>query len=171
MFDGDQGLLYYNASKMYLFGQSMQLKKYTDYGLRILMYLASFEADKNCSEPKLATIREICDTFGLSANHVNKVVHHLGRLELIETRRGKNGGFLLAKQPEDISLAFVIRQLEGDEKWIECENPYCVALPACELKAIVARGKDLFYDYLSQYSLKSLMVKAPQLRQIFSTAS
>lgn len=149
----------------------MQLKKYTDYGLRILMYLASFDAEQGDQKPKLATIREICDTFSLSANHVNKVVHHLGRLELIETRRGKNGGFLLAKRPEDISLAFVIRQLEGDEKWIECENPYCVALPACELKGIVARGKELFYDYLNHYTLKSLMAQAPQLRQIFSTAS
>ncbi|WP_417658197.1 RrF2 family transcriptional regulator [Pseudidiomarina sp.] len=149
----------------------MQLKKYTDYGLRILMYLASFDAEQSDEKPKLATIREICDTFSLSANHVNKVVHHLGRLELIETRRGKNGGFLLAKRPEDISLAFVIRQLEGDEKWIECENPYCVALPACELKGIVARGKEVFYNYLNDYTLKSLMAQAPRLRQIFSTAS
>jgi|SRR5690554_992454 len=148
----------------------MQLKKYTDYGLRILMYLASFDAKQDGEKQKMATIREICDTFRLSANHVNKVVHHLGRLELIETRRGKNGGFLLAKQPEEISLAFVIRELEGDEKWIECENPYCVALPACELKGIVARGKEIFYDYLNQYTLKSLMVQAPQLRQIFSAA-
>ncbi|SDB01771.1 transcriptional regulator, BadM/Rrf2 family [Pseudidiomarina indica] len=146
----------------------MQLKKYTDYGLRILMYLASHDADESQEGPKLATIREICDTFDLSANHVNKVVHHLGRLELIETRRGKNGGFVLAQRPEDISLAFVIRQLEGDERWIECENPYCVALPACELRGIVARGKELFYEYLDQYTLKSLMVKAPQLRQIFA---
>lgn len=149
----------------------MQLKKYTDYGLRILMYLASYEADESRCEPKLATIREICETFDLSANHVNKVVHHLGRLQLIETRRGKNGGFLLARRPEEISLAYVIRQLEGDEQWIECENPYCVAMPACELRGIVARGKEVFYDYLNQYTLESLMVKAPQLRQLFIAAS
>src|SRR5690554_1974248 len=99
---------------MHLLDTFMQLKKYTDYGLRILMYLASHDADELQEGPKLATIREICDTFDLSANHVNKVVHHLGRLELIETRRGKNGGFVLAQRPEDISLAFVIRQLEGD---------------------------------------------------------
>lgn len=153
---------------MHLYGGLMQLKKYTDYGLRILMYLASYEQVGEGA--KLATIKEICATFDLSANHVNKVVHHLGRLKLIETRRGKHGGFLLAQAPEQISLAFVIRQLEGDEKWIECENPYCVAMPACELKGIVARGKELFYQYLEQYSLASLMVQAPQLREIFTVA-
>lgn len=147
---------------------AMQLKKYTDYGLRILMYLASFDAEIPAQAPKLATIREICDTFELSANHVNKVVHHLGRLQLITTRRGKNGGFILAKAPKDISLAYVIRQLEGDEKWIDCENPYCIAAPACELKGIVARGKELFYDYLEQYTLQSLLKQAPQLQQLFS---
>ncbi|WP_411360210.1 Rrf2 family transcriptional regulator [Pseudidiomarina salilacus] len=147
----------------------MQLKKYTDYGLRILMYLAAFEG-RSAGERKLATIREICDTFSLSANHVNKVVHHLGRLNLIETRRGKNGGFLLAQAPETIHLDYVIRQLEGDEPWIECHNPYCVALPACELNAIVGQGKELFYQHLHQFTLQDLLKKRAQLQQIFSTA-
>ena len=63
----------------------MQLKKYTDYGLRVLMYLA-------CQpEQTMTSVRKICDVFSLSANHVNKVVHHLAKLELIDTRRGKNG--------------------------------------------------------------------------------
>src|SRR5690606_36453216 len=119
----------------------MQLKKYTDYGLRILMYLASFEADESRCEPKLATIREICETFDLSANHVNKVVHHLGRLQLIETRRGKNGGFLLARRPQEISLCYVNRHLEFDVELIYCEIPYVVVISACELRGYVSRGK------------------------------
>ncbi|MEA3586910.1 Rrf2 family transcriptional regulator [Pseudidiomarina sp. 1APP75-27a] len=153
----------------------MQLKKYTDYGLRILMYLGVQEAQarkpgmESSQQNKLTTIRDICTTFDLSTNHVNKVVHHLGRLGLIDTRRGKNGGFLLAKPAAEIRLDYVIRQLEGDEAWIECHNPYCAALPACELKGIVARGKELFYDYLAQFTLTDLLKKQGQLLQIFST--
>jgi Rrf2 family nitric oxide-sensitive transcriptional repressor len=155
----------------------MQLKKYTDYGLRILMYLGAKESAKESSNERteaserLTTIKDICETFSLSSNHVNKVVHHLGRLHLIETRRGKNGGFFLAKAPNEIRLDYVIRQLEGDEPWIECHNPYCVALPACELNGIVARGKELFYDYLREFTLADLLKKRGQLQQIFSTAS
>ncbi|MDX1706856.1 Rrf2 family transcriptional regulator [Pseudidiomarina sp.] len=146
----------------------MQLKKYTDYGLRILMYLGSVQ--NSDGSDKRATIKEICETFRLSANHVNKVVHHLGRIKLIETRRGKHGGFLLAKAPEEIQLDFVIRELEGDEAWIDCQNPYCVALPACELNSIVGRGKELFYEHLSRYTLKDLLKNSAQLQQIFLTA-
>ncbi len=140
----------------------MQLKKYTDYGLRVLMYLAC--------QPKQAmtSVRIICEVFDLSANHVNKVVHHLAKLELIETRRGKNGGFMLAKPVESIRLDFVIRQLEGDEDWVECHTPYCVAFPACTLNSIVGKGKALFYEHLSNYTVADLVTdNKAELQQIF----
>ncbi|PTB87672.1 transcriptional regulator [Pseudidiomarina aestuarii] len=147
----------------------MQIKKYTDYGLRILMYLA---AQRACEEDvqSLTTIKTICETFDLSANHVNKVVHHLGKLGLIETKRGKFGGFVLAQQPENIRIDFVIRSLEGDESWVECSSPYCVATPACELKHIIAAGKEIFYQHLAKYTLSDLVTQPQPLWQIFLTA-
>ncbi|MEH8021352.1 Rrf2 family transcriptional regulator [Rheinheimera metallidurans] len=140
----------------------MQLKKYTDYGLRVLMYLA-------CQpEQTMTSVRKICDVFSLSANHVNKVVHHLAKLELIDTRRGKNGGFVLAKPLTSIRLDYVIRQLEGDEEWIDCHSPSCVALPACQLNGIVAQGKVLFYQHLSRYTVADLVTdKRAELHAIF----
>lgn len=143
----------------------MQLKKYTDYGLRVLMYLA-------CQpEQSMTSVRLICEVFDLSANHVNKVVHHLAKLELIETRRGKNGGFTLAKPVEDIRLDFVVRQLEGDEDWIECHTPHCVALPACHLNGIVEKGKSLFYEHLRKFTVADLVANnKAELQQIFVVA-
>ncbi|MCO4320053.1 RrF2 family transcriptional regulator [Aliidiomarina quisquiliarum] len=142
----------------------MQLKKYTDYGLRVLMYLACQPAQA------MTSVRVICEVFNISANHVNKVVHHLAKLELIETRRGKHGGFMLAKPVEAISLEFVVRQLEGDEEWIECHSPACVALPACTLNSIIGEGKALFYRYLSNFSLADLVTNnKAELQQIFIT--
>ncbi|MGI5308242.1 Rrf2 family transcriptional regulator [Rheinheimera sp. WS51] len=140
----------------------MQLKKYTDYGLRVLMYLAC--------QPEQATtnVRIICEVFNLSANHVNKVVHHLAKLELIDTKRGKNGGFTLAKPLTDIRLDYVIRQLEGDEEWIDCRSPHCIALPACKLNGIVEQGKALFYQHLSQHTVADLVSdNKSQLQAIF----
>lgn len=140
----------------------MQLKKYTDYGLRVLMYLA-------CQpEQAITNVRIICEVFNLSANHVNKVVHHLAKLELIDTKRGKNGGFTLAKPLNIIKLDFVIRQLEGDEEWIDCISPRCVALPACKLNGIVEQGKVLFYEHLSKYTVADLVSdNKAQLQAIF----
>lgn len=129
----------------------MQLKKYTDYGLRVLMYLA-------CQPPETMTnVKKICDMFNLSSNHVNKVVHHLAKLSLVKTKRGKYGGFYLAMAPQEINIAYVIRQLEGDEPWVECEKPACIVQPVCELRHIIARGKEQFYRYLGQYSLADIV--------------
>ena len=85
----------------------MQLKKYTDYGLRVLIYLAAAESDER------ATINDLSSVFSVSKNHLNKVVHHLGKLGLIKTWRGKGGGFSLAVDARHTRLDTVIRQLEG----------------------------------------------------------
>lgn len=115
-----------------------------------------------------ASVRLICEVFNLSANHVNKVVHHLAKLELIATRRGKHGGFSLAKPIESIRLDYVVRQLEGDEEWIECRTPACVALPACKLNSIVGEGKALFYQHLSQFTVADLVTEnKTELQQLF----
>lgn len=126
------------------------------------MYLASQPTQTRVS------VRLICDIFGLSSNHVNKVVHHLARLSLIQTKRGKNGGFSLAVAPHEISLAFVIRQLEGDEDWIDCHNPSCIAFPACKLNGLVEQGKKLFYAHLSHYTIADLVdTNKNELQAIF----
>jgi len=126
------------------------------------MYLACQKKDY------LTSTREICDVYRLSANHVNKVVHHLSKLNLIHTKRGKNGGFMLAMEPGQIKLDYVIRQLEGDEPWIDCHSPYCIAVPACELRHIVGQGKELFYQHLANYSVTDLVRNNNEkLREIF----
>lgn len=141
----------------------MQLKKYTDYGLRVLMYLAAKE------DTKRATIDELSGIFNVPRNHLNKVVHQLGKEGLIETRRGKNGGFLLAIEPADIRLDRVIRRLEGDEYWVDCHKPECAIFPVCELKNVINQGKETFYDFLSNYTLASLVSNDAQIRQFWGT--
>lgn len=141
----------------------MQIKKYTDYGLRTLIYLGTRDPDS------LSTINEICDAFAIPRNHVNKVIHQLGKEGFIVTRRGKNGGFRLAKAPDQIRLDDVVRKLEGDTPWVNCHSPECRIEPVCELKNILARGKKLFYDYLAQYTLLSLLQNRKDLERIFVT--
>ena len=141
----------------------MQLKKYTDYGLRVLMYLAAKE------DTKRATIDELSGIFNVPRNHLNKVVHQLGKEGLIETRRGKNGGFLLAIEPADIRLDRVIRRLEGDEYWVDCHKPECAIFPVCELKNVINQGKETLYDFLSNYTLASLVSNDAQIREFWGT--
>lgn len=139
----------------------MQLKKYTDYGLRVLMYLAAKE------DTTRATIDELSRLFNVPRNHLSKVVHQLGKEGFIETRRGKNGGFLLAVDPADVRLDTIIRRLEGDEYWIDCHKPECAIFPACELKHLINQGKETFYNFLSNYTLASLLAQKTQIRELW----
>jgi Rrf2 family nitric oxide-sensitive transcriptional repressor len=68
----------------------VRLTVHTDYALRVLMYLA-------LKEDRLATIAEIAKSYGISKNHLMKVVHELGIAGYVETVRGRGGGLRLAK--------------------------------------------------------------------------
>lgn len=136
----------------------MQLKKYTDYGLRVLIYLAAAEPDER------ATINDLSSVFSVSKNHLNKVVHHMGKLGLIKTWRGKGGGFSLAVDARHTRLDTVIRQLEGDEDWIDCLNPTCKIYSVCDLKGIIHAGKEQFYSYLAKYTIASLVERPEEIK-------
>lgn len=125
------------------------------------MYLAAQDSDKRL------TIDELSRIFNAPRNHLNKVIHQLGKEGFIDTRRGKNGGFVLAVEPEDVRLDHIIRRLEGDEYWIDCHKPECTIFPVCELKHLVNRGKEAFYEYLSDYTLASLLKHKTQIKELW----
>ena len=106
----------------------MRLSTFSDYNLRVLMYLG-------IQPDRLTTIAEIAAAHEISENHLMKVVHQLGRSGYIETVRGKGGGMRLAWPPKEIVLGEVIRQTEGANVMAECfaENCTCRIQPACRL--------------------------------------
>ncbi len=130
---------------------TMQLTKYTDYSLRLLTYLALLP------EGKRASIDEVSDIYGVPRNHINKIVHKLGKMNLIETRRGKGGGFFLASPAEDINIGEVVALLENSLKVIDCDSPPCRIQPVCRLKHILNDASNIFLDHLNQFTLADLV--------------
>ena len=94
----------------------MRLTVYTDYALRMLMYLA-------LKEDELATIAEISVSYGISKNHLMKVAHQLGVAGYVETVRGRGGGLRLARRIEAIGLGEVVRFTEPDMAIVPCFKP------------------------------------------------
>ena len=85
----------------------MKLTEYTDYTLRTLIFLGLHRGE-------LVTIQQIADSYDISKNHFMKIIHRLGQDGLVETVRGRSGGVVLRKAPEDISIGAVVRASEQD---------------------------------------------------------
>lgn len=142
----------------------MRLTMYTDYSLRVLMFLGSKPG------AELSTILEISEAYRISKNHLMKVTHELGRAGYIETARGRGGGIRLARSPGDIRIGEVIRRMEEDFHLVECFNPEgngCPITPACGLKKVLGRALQAYLQVLDEYTLQDLLVNKEELRSLF----
>lgn len=135
-------------------GLFMQLTVFTDYGLRSLMYLAA-NMEKRCS------VRDIAEHYGISRNHLVKVVHHLAQLGYITSSKGKGGGIQLACGPETLRLGDLVKSLEPNMNLVECfnrETNTCTVVSACTLKHLLAGANKAFLDTLNQHTLADTVV-------------
>lgn len=146
----------------------MRLTSFTDYTLRVLIYLGARQ-----KEDRLATIGDIAAAYGISENHLMKVVHHLAQAGHVETVRGKGGGMRLARAPEKINIGDVVRGAEEDLALVECfqrhGNP-CPIAPACTLSGLMERALDAFFGVLDRQTLADLIEPRAQLVRIFREA-
>lgn len=141
----------------------MHITRYTDYSLRVLLFLA-LEKDR------LSTIQEISDSYNISSNHLMKVVHALNKKGYIETVRGKNGGMRLRMDPDDIRIGVLVREMEPDMSLVECFSPdnKCVITPVCGLKAVLGEALKNFLSTLDKYTLADMLPQEykPQLARL-----
>lgn len=140
----------------------MQLTLYTDYSLRVLIYLGARPGEN-------ATISEIASSYGISRNHLVKVVHNLAGHGFIHTTRGKGGGLRLARPPEEINLGEVIRHTEGGFDLVECMNAdenTCPIHEICSLKGVVGEALRAFTGVWDRYSLADIVRNRERLTEV-----
>lgn len=131
----------------------MQLTSYTDYSLRALLYLGTHQ-------DRLVTISEITDYHAISRNHLMKVIHNLGKHEFIKTIRGKAGGMRLARKPEEIIIADVIRLTEPHMNIQECfsrETNTCPLIDRCKLTGVLHQARHGFMTVLENKTLSDIL--------------
>ena len=128
----------------------MQLNKFTDYALRVLMYIA---------QPKEMpyTIAEIAEDLRVSQNHLVKIVHFMGKQDWLITSRGKGGGIRMNPQALQLSLGQIVRILQRETPIVECNTPPCVLRSNCGLKGILDHALEQFYQSLDQYTLADVL--------------
>ncbi len=141
----------------------MQLTRYTDYGLRILIYLASVDDTRPVSE--------IAKQYGISHNHLVKVAHELVRLRYLKTTRGRFGGMSLAAEPKNIRIGRIVRDLEPGFAIAECFSPvenHCVITSGCKLKFALRQAKEAFLNTLDEYTLEDIVGNREELVELLA---
>ncbi len=127
----------------------MQLTIFTDYGLRSLMYL-ELHKDRMCS------VKEIAEHYGISRNHLVKVVHRLGQLGFVETSKGKGGGIRMTLDASTLRLGDLVKALEPSMNVVECfdhVNNTCRITNSCQLKHYFYEARKAFLDTMNQHTL------------------
>lgn len=140
----------------------MQLTDYTDYTLRVLIFLALHPG-------QLVTIQQIADGYGISKNHLMKIVNQLSQQGLVVAVRGRHGGVRLGRAPESITIGAVIRSTETDFDLVECfdkVNNRCVLSPACRLQHAIREALDAFFRTLDAVTLADVVSNPSEVRAL-----
>lgn len=137
----------------------MQLTKYTDISLRVLMHLA-------LNPEKRATITEISDIYNVSRNHLLKVVHQLAIQGYIVSTQGRGGGISLANGTENVTVGEIVREMEQSLELIDCEGSGCPLTPSCNLKRALNEAMNAFLSKLDDYTIADLVSNRRQLLRL-----
>lgn len=136
----------------------MRLTQFTDYGLRVLMFLATHPEG-------YVTTEAISERFGISRDHLLKVVHRLAELGYVDAKRGPQGGARLLPAAWNVSIGEVVRNLETSFDIVECfdgRTNACVLTPSCGLAPLLGRATAAFLRELDQVRLRELVPQPPQ---------
>lgn len=144
----------------------MRLTAFTDYSLRVLIYVAA--------EPQgRATIGSIARTYGISEHHLTKVVHFLGKAGFLTNVRGRGGGLELARDPSAITVGAVVRETEGPAVPAACfdqGSALCSIASACRLRGVLDEAVGAFYEVLDRYTLADLVRNRRALTKVLFPA-
>jgi len=139
----------------------MQINAFSDYTLRILMYLA-------LSGERMVTSKEIAETYGLSFDHIAKAAQMLSREGYVEAVRGRGGGMRLAKKPTEISIGSVLRLTEAGSGLVECMRSGesdCLLAPVCGLAPILSTANEAFFQTLDARMLSDALPRKKILKK------
>jgi Rrf2 family transcriptional regulator, nitric oxide-sensitive transcriptional repressor len=137
----------------------VHLTQFTDYSLRIVLYLGSHP-------DRVVSAEAISRAFGISRNHLVKVVQTLTDLGVVEAQRGRGGGMKLALPPSEINVGWLIRRTEPHLNLVECFDPAintCPIAPACGLKGALHRAQQAFLAVLDEYTLDRFLARREDL--------
>ena len=143
----------------------MRLTTFTDYSLRVLIYLGTHKDQR-------AAVGEIAQAYGISRNHLMKVILFLSAETYVETIRGKGGGVHLKMDPDQIRIGVLVRKAEMGTALVECfsQDSECCIEPVCLLRGVLEDAMNAFYGVLDEYTLADLIQNRVSLQRFLHNA-
>ncbi|BAK83565.1 Rrf2 family transcriptional regulator [Komagataeibacter medellinensis] len=141
----------------------MRLTLHTDYALRTLIYLG-------IHTDHLTFIREVVGVYGISENHLVKIIHRLGQAGFFKTVRGRNGGLRLGQPAASILIDDVVCHTEEDMAPVGCmqhariDAKSCILADCCSLRGVLGKALDPFIAVLDHYTLADVITDNERLR-------
>lgn len=144
----------------------MTLNLFTDYSLRVLMY-AALPGNERFS------LDAVSSAYGISRDHVAKVVQNLVHEGYLHAQRGRGGGISLALPAESIRIGAVVRQTESHQPLLECFHPPtngCRLIGRCRLQGVLGEALAAFYTVLDRTTLAQLVAQPNTLLKALASA-
>jgi Rrf2 family nitric oxide-sensitive transcriptional repressor len=136
----------------------MQLTRFTDYALRVLIFVGRHDG-------RVCTMGEIAAHYGISQEHLRKVIHKMARLGYLDSRRGRGGGVVLGMDPSRLRIGDAIVAMEEDLSIVDCDALDCILSPGCSLKVVLDRASRAFIEALNRVTLADLLADRRMQRQ------
>jgi Rrf2 family nitric oxide-sensitive transcriptional repressor len=130
----------------------MRLTLHTDFALRVLIQVG-------LNEGRLTTVADIAKSFGISRNHLTKVVNDLSQKGYLHTVRGRGGGIRLSRKPSEINIGDVVRDTEDELDVLGClrRSGYCRIERVCVLRGVVREASRAFLAVFDRHTLADLI--------------
>lgn len=142
----------------------MNITTFSDYTLRVLIYLAAHEGEK-------CTAEKIANSYDISFHHVAKAAQWLAREGYVKSERGRAGGMTLLLDTNDINIGRVVMATEAGKALVDCmraDGGTCCITPDCVLKAALAEAQAAFYTALEKFTLADVVTEKTALKALLS---
>ena len=131
----------------------LKLSKKIDYGLMAISYIAHRE------EEKIVNTKRIAETYDIPVELLAKIMQKLARRGLVISLNGPKGGYVLAKPPQDITVAEVIKAIEGPIDLVEClkgDSADCQQIGRCSVRTPISRIQSSIAHLLDSITIEQI---------------
>jgi Rrf2 family protein len=142
----------------------LKLSKKADYGLMALQHIASVQFGE-LSRARIVNTKEIAEEYNIPVELLAKVLQTLAKAGLVESHNGPKGGYLLAKNARDITIAQVLETIEGPLGIMDCthdaETGLCMQREHCTIRTPLLKVQESIYQLLNNMTLYDMMGGTP----------